>query len=63
MGELLPRQRAEARSKGWMAVGAWAGAALLGTQGWWFLGLAAAAVAVWLTRAWFSYRAQWGLRF
>lgn len=64
MGELLPRQRAQARRKGWMAVGGWAVTVLLGMNGapWWLIA-PVLVVAGWLTRVWFLYRAQWGLRF
>lgn len=62
--DLLPKQRAEASRKGWMAVGGWAasGAALVLVHSWLLAGIAAA-VAVWLTIGWFRYRASWGMRF
>jgi hypothetical protein len=65
MNALLPKQRTEARKRGWQALGAWGVAGLLGTWGWaWaFPALVAAGAAVWLTRRWFQFRAQWGLRF
>jgi hypothetical protein len=62
--ELLPKQRAEAGRRGWLAVGGWAVTAAFF---WWyslgFLSVAAAVGAAFLTRRWFQYRAQWGMRF
>jgi hypothetical protein len=63
MGELLPKQRSEARKRGWTALAAWTAAALLGWNLSWWLAAPLLLVAGWLTRSWFLYRAQWGLRF
>lgn len=65
MTALLSKQRAEAKKRGWMAVGGWGVTGLLASWGWaWAIpALFAAAGAAWLTRRWFQYRAQWGLRF
>ncbi len=61
--ELLPKQRAEASKRGWMAVGGWA---LSGVMFWYsmgFLVILAMGGAAWLTWRWFQYRAGWGMRF
>ncbi len=64
MGELLPKQRAEAARLGWMAVLGWAGggAAFFLVHSL-LLTLVAAGVASWLTWRWFMFRAKWGMRF
>lgn len=64
MGELLPKQRAEAARLGWTAVLGWAGsgAAFLFLHSL-LLTLVVAGVASWLTWRWFMFRAKWGLRF
>jgi len=61
---LTTRDRTEARKKGLMAVGAWAGTGLLVLAHWpvW-LPLAAAGGAGYLTFRWFMYRAKRGMRF
>lgn len=64
MGELLPKQRAEAARKGWTALGVWAasGASVLFLH-WYFVGVVAGGFAAWLTWQWFMFRAKWGMRF
>lgn len=61
--ELLPKQRAEASRRGWMAVGGFGLTTAFLFNSMWFMGFLALAGAVWLTRRWFQYRAQWGMRF
>lgn len=63
MGELLPKQRAEAARRGWMAVAGWGGTGLLWMIKLKFLALVGIGAAVWLTWRWFKYRATWGMRF
>lgn len=64
MGELLPKQRAEAARMGWMAVAGWAGTGIVVlVVHKVLLGLLGAGVAVWLTWRWFKFRASWGMRF
>jgi hypothetical protein len=60
---LTTRDRTEARKKGLMAVGAWAGAGLLVLVHWPTLGLVAAGGAGYLSYRWFMYRAKRGMRF
>lgn len=61
--QLLPKQRAEARTKGWLAVGGWALAGLFIFKWWLFGAFLAIAGAGFLTWRWFSFRAKWGMRF
>ncbi len=64
MGELLPKQRAEAARMGWTAVAAWAGTGLaVLVIHKIVVGLIGAGVAAWLTWRWFKFRASWGMRF
>lgn len=64
MGDLLPKQRAEAARLGWLAVAGWGGTGLvLFFVKVKLLALIGAAAAVWLTWRWFKYRASWGMRF
>jgi len=64
MGEMLSTQKAEARKLGWQAVAGWALTVLLVWEHWSIiLVVAGGALAVWLTRRWFAFRAKWGMRF
>lgn len=65
MTALMSKQRAEARKRGWLAVAGWGVTGLFATWGWaWAIpALFAAGGAAWLTRRWFQYRAEWGMRF
>lgn len=63
MGELLPKQRAEAARLGWMAVAGWGGSVLLFLVKMKLLAVFGAGAAVWLTWRWFKFRASWGMRF
>ena len=63
MGELLPKQRAEASRKGWMAVAGWVVTGLITWRIGLLVGVLGAVAAAWLTGQWFAYRAKWGLRF
>ncbi len=64
MGEMLSTQKSEARKLGWQAVGGWALTGLLVWKHWSVvLIVVGVALAAWLTRRWFAYRAQWGMRF
>ncbi len=63
MGELMTQQKQTASRRGWLAVAGWVGTGWAVVGGHLFLGVIAAAVAVFLTRSWFQYRAKWGMRF
>lgn len=63
MGELMKNQKAEASRRGWFAVAGWVGAGWTLFGGHFILGAIIAAVAVWLTKSWFNFRAKWGMRF
>lgn len=63
MTSLVSQDRSEAKKKGWLAVGAWGGSALLLTVGWTFTGIAGLGAAAYLTLKWFMYRAKRGMRF
>lgn len=64
MGELMSQQKQTASRRGWLAVAGWLGTAwAIFSAHSLFLGLIGAAIAVFLTRRWFQYRAQWGMRF
>jgi hypothetical protein len=61
---LTTRDRNEARKKGLVAAGAWAGTGLLVLVHWpLWLSLAAAGGAGYLTFRWFMFRAKRGMRF
>ncbi len=63
MGELMAQQKATAARRGWIAVAGWVGTVWALVGGHLFLGLAGVGLAIFLTRRWFQYRAQWGMRF
>jgi hypothetical protein len=60
---LMSRDKAEAKKKGYMALGAWAGAGFLLFVHWPIVGLATAGAASYLTYKWFMFRAKRGMRF
>jgi hypothetical protein len=65
---MLTKQKDEAAKRGrqaglaWIITGAVAGATLFGA-GSWLLTAVGVGVSGYLTRRWFRYRAEWGLRF
>ena len=63
MGTLMLRDKADARKKGWLAVGAWGGSTLLLFGGFHVVGAGAVAGAAYLTYQWFMFRAKRGMRF
>lgn len=64
MGSLIVRDKEVAKKKGYWALGAWAGSAVLFTvAGAPILGMAAAGGASYLTYKWFVFRAKRGMRF
>jgi hypothetical protein len=60
---LMARDKSEAKKKGYLALGAWGGSALLLVVNWPLTAAAAGAGAVYLTYKWFAYRAKRGMRF
>jgi hypothetical protein len=60
---LMTQDKAEAKKKGIMAIGAWSGSALLLVGGFPILGTVAIGGAGYLTYKWFMYRAKRGMRF
>ncbi len=60
---LISQDKAEAKKKGYLALGAWAGAGLLVAVSAPVLGGIAAGGAGFLTYKWFMYRAKRGMRF
>lgn len=63
MGEMMVQQKQTAARRGWLAVAGWAGTGWMLFNGYFFFGVLGVALAVFLTRRWFQYRAQWGMRF
>jgi hypothetical protein len=63
MSSLVARDKAEAKKKGILALGAWGGTALLLTGGFGIVGTLAAGGAAYLTYRWFMFRAKRGMRF
>jgi hypothetical protein len=64
MTSLIARDKTEAKKKGYVALGAWGGSALLlFGLGWTVPGVGAAVGASYLTYKWFMYRAKRGMRF
>ncbi len=63
MGELMTVQKKTAARRGWLAVAGWVGTGWAVFGGHLFLAVFVAGLAVYLTRSWFQYRAQWGMRF
>ncbi len=64
MGSLVLRDKEVARKKGFWALGAWTGSAvLIGVVGMPVMGVAAAGGASYLTYKWFMFRAKRGMRF
>jgi hypothetical protein len=62
-GGPLSTQKSEAARRGWLAVAGWALTPILLWKAGLIVGIVVAAVSVWLTKRWFDYRAQWGMRF
>jgi hypothetical protein len=60
---LMTQDKAEAKKKGVVAIGAWGGTALLLAGGFPVLGAVGVAGAGYLTVKWFMYRAKRGMRF
>ena len=60
---LMARDKSEAKKKGFFALGAWGGSALLLVANWPITAAAAGAGAAYLTYKWFAYRAKRGMRF
>jgi len=60
---LMARDKAEAKKKGFMAIGVWGGSALLLAANWPIAATGAAVGAAYLTYKWFVYRAKRGMRF
>ncbi len=63
MGELMSTQKQTAARRGWLAIAGWVGTGVALVAGHFVVGLFGAGIAVFLTRRWFQYRAQWGMRF
>ncbi len=60
---LMSRDKAEARKKGLLALGAWGGAGVLMAIDWPIFAVAAVGGAGYLTYKWFMFRAKRGMRF
>lgn len=63
MGELMTQQKQTAARRGWLAIAGWIGTGWAAIGGHFMLAVLVAGVAVFLTRRWWQYRAQWGMRF
>jgi len=60
---LMSQDRSEAKKKGLFALSAWSGTGVLLFYHAFFLGLAVAGGAAYLTYRWFMFRAKRGMRF
>ncbi len=63
MSSLMVRDKSEAKKKGLIAAGAWAGSGLLLVANWPIAGGVGLAGAAYLTYRWFMFRAKRGMRF